>query len=260
VSKFIDRLRQASGAVAQPIGFGRGKPVSPEPKILLVASLARADIGNVADLVAGADAGLLNISGSAGDSKTLKQCVAEVPDIPWGGRLKSFAQRQGRQVKASGCDFIVFPAKMPLGVLEDTGAGRILELEATLDGGLLRTVDELPVDGVLISVKKEDGLSVTWQQLMLFQRASRLLTKPLLVPVPPEVTAVELRMLWEAGVDGVILEIGDGRPRGGLGKLREALNKLTFPSRMGRGKVRALLPKISEEAEVEDEEELPSDS
>ena len=257
MSKFIDRLRQASGAVAQPIGFGRGKPVSPEPKILLVASLARAAAGNLADLVAGADAGLLSISGSGGDSKTLRQCAAAVPDIPWGGWLNGSTRRKGRQVKDSGCDFIVFPAKMPLGVLEDTGAGRILEVEATLDGGLLRTIDELPVDGVLISVKKEDGLPVTWQQLMLFQRVSRLLTKPLLVPVPPEVTAAELRMLWQAGVDGVILELGDGRPSGGLGQLREAVNKLAFPSRIRRGKVGALLPKISGEAGLESEEELP---
>jgi hypothetical protein len=160
-------------------------------------------------------------------------------------------------LRPSGSVRLRCPANIPLGVLEDTGAGRILELEATLDGGLLRTVDELPVDGVLISVKKEDGLPVTWQQLMLFQRASRLLAKPLLVPVPPEVTAAELRMLWQAGVDGVILELGDGRPSGGLGQLREAVNKLTFPSRIRRGKVGALLPKISGEAGLESEEELP---
>jgi hypothetical protein len=256
VSKFIDRLKQTSGAVAQPMGFGRGKPVSPEPKILLVASLARASAGNLAELVAGADAGLLDISGVGGDAKALRQCAAAVPDIPWGGWLKDPARRRGQRVKASGCDFIVFPAKMPLGVLEDTRVGRILELEATLDEGLLRTIDELPVDGVLISGKKE-SLPVTWQQLMLFQRASRLLTKPLLVPAPPEVTAAELRMLWQAGVDGVILEMGDGRPRGGLGQLREAVNKLAFPSRMRRGKLGVLLPKISGEAGPESEEELP---
>jgi hypothetical protein len=256
VSKFIDRIKQASAAVAQPMGFGRGKPVSLEPKILLVASLAQASAGNLADLVAGADAGLLSISGTGGDFKTLRQCAAAVPNIPWGGWFKGPIRRRGQPVKDSGCDFVVFPAKMPFGVLEDTKAGRILEVEATLDEGLLRTVDELPVDGVLISAK-EDGLPVTWQQLMLFQRASRLLAKPLLVPVPPEVAAAELRMLWQAGVDGVILELGDGRAREGLGKLREAVNKLTFPSRIRRGRVGALLPKIGGEVGPGSEEELP---
>jgi hypothetical protein len=252
VSKFVDRLKQASGVVAQPMGFGRGKAASPESKILLVASLARASAGNLAELVVGADAGLVSISGSGGDAKTLKQCAAAVPGIPWGGWLKG----SSRSVKDSGCDFIVFPAKIPLGVLEDTKAGRILEIEATLDEGLLRTVDELPVDGVLISAK-EDGLSVTWRQLMLFQRASRLLAKPLLVTVPPEVAAAELRMLWRAGVDGVVLEIAGSRAGGELGRLREAVDKLTFPSRAGRGKLGALLPKISGEAVSESEEELP---
>jgi hypothetical protein len=253
VSRFIKRLKQASGVVAQPMGFGRGRAVSLEPKILLVASLARAGAGNLAELVRGADAGLLGISGSAGDDKALRQCAAAVPAIPWGGWLKGAGRR--RQVKASGCDFIVFPAKTALGVLEDTKAGRILELEATLDGGLLRAVAELPVDGVFISGKNEGGSSVTWQQLMLLQRASQLLAKPLLVPVPPGVSAVELRMLWQAGVDGVILEIGEGRPGGGLGKLREAVDKLTFPSRARRGRLGALLPKIGGEAEPEDEDE-----
>lgn len=252
MSKFVDRLKQASGAVAQPMGFGRGKEASPESKILLVAGLARASADNLAELVAGADAGLVSISGSGGDAKILKQCAAAVPGIPWGGWLKG----SSRSVKESGCDFIVFPAKIPLGVLEDARAGRILELEATLDEGLLKTIDELPVDGVLISSKKE-SLPVTWQQLMLFQRASRLLAKPLLVTVPPEVAAAELRMLWRAGVDGVVLEMGDGQASGGLGQLREAVNKLTFPSRVGRGKLGALLPKISGEAVSESEEELP---
>jgi hypothetical protein len=48
VSRFIKRLKQASGVVAQPMGFGRGRAVSLEPKILLVASLARAGAGNLA--------------------------------------------------------------------------------------------------------------------------------------------------------------------------------------------------------------------
>jgi hypothetical protein len=255
VSEFIDRLKQTSGVVTQPMGFGRGKKTSPEPKILLVASLVKAATGNPAELAAGADAGLLSISGAAGDAKALRQCAAAVPAIPWGGWLKSSPRRKGQPGKDSGGDFIVFPAKTPLGALEDTKAGKILELEATLDGGLLRAVSELPVDGVLVSTKGEDGLSLTWQNLMLFQRISQLLTKPLLATVPPGVTAAELSRLWQAGVDGVVLEVAGE----GLGKLRAAVDKLIFPSRTRRGGVGVLLPKISGESvpEEDEEEELP---
>jgi hypothetical protein len=69
------------------------------------------------------------------------------------------------------------------------------------------------------------------------------------------VTAGELRALWETGVDGVIVAAGVG-----LRKLRAAIDKLSFPSRRRRGKVKVLLPPISQEAEIESEEELPGDS
>ena len=62
---------------------------------------------------------------------------------------------------------------------------------------------------------------------MLFQRCADLLTKPLLVSVPPEVAASELTALWEAGVGGVVVAAGVGRP-GKVAELRQILDKLTY--------------------------------
>ncbi|MBA7626643.1 hypothetical protein ES703_34097 [subsurface metagenome] len=87
MSQFIDRLNLVSEAVPQPIGFKTAQPVSPKPKILLVASLAQASIDGLADYVAGADAGLLHISNLAAGAKALEKVCRVVPDIPWGGWL-----------------------------------------------------------------------------------------------------------------------------------------------------------------------------
>jgi hypothetical protein len=260
MSKFVEKLKRASQAVASPMGFGRGKSVSIKPGILLVASLARANVSDLADLVAGADAGLINIAEPGRGGTALRKYAEAVPDIPWGGWLRGDKWQRSHKIKALSGDFVIFPAaSTPLGVLEDTGLGKILEVEATLNEGMLRAIDELPVDGVLLAAKYQDGASLTWQQLMLFQRLGELVAKPLLVTVPLKVAAGELKMLWEAGVDGVIVEMGAGQA-GGLRKLREATDKLSFPSQKRRGRVKARLPRIGASADIESEEELPNDS
>jgi len=93
---------------------------------------------------------------------------------------------------------------------------------------------------------------------MLFQRFADLLTKPLLVSIPLVVTASELQALWEAGVDGVVVEVGVGQPAGRLKELRQVIDKIVFPSPRKRQKTEVLLPHIDERASVvasEEEEE-----
>jgi hypothetical protein len=155
----------------------------------------------------------------------------------------------------AGCDFVVFPAaKTSLAILQNEAVGRILEIEASLSDGLLRAIDALPVDAVLIADELREDYFLTWHHLVLFQHFANLLTKPLLVSIPSNVTANELQALWEAGVDGVIVEVETGR----VSKLRQAIDKLTFPSQRKRGKAEALLPRIGGEPStvtMEEEEE-----
>jgi len=258
MSRFIDKLNQASPAVPQPIGFKAAPPASLKPKMLLVASLAEANVENLADYVAGADAGLLLISKLSSGVKALKKMSQTVSGIPWGGWLRNIGSREIDQMTKVGCDFVVFPAATtPLAIVQNEEVGKILEVKASLSEGLLKVVDELPVDAVLIGGEREEGL--TWHHLMLFQRFAGLLTKPLLASIPAKVTANELQALWEAGVDGVIVEVGVGQPVGKVSELRQTIDKLVFPSKRKRGKAEALLPHIGSEggavAEEEEEEE-----
>jgi len=253
MSRFIDKLKQALLAVPQPMGF-KAIPASLKPRMLLVASLAEANVESLADYVAGADAGLLPISKLSSGVKTLKETSQAVPGIPWGGWLRNIGNREIEQMAKVGYDFVVFPAvTTPLAIVQNEKVGKILEVETSLSEGLLKAIDELPVDAVLIGGEKKEGL--TWHHLMLFQRFADLLTKPLLASIPAKVTTNELQALWEAGVSGVIVEVGVGQPVDRVSELRQAIDKLVFPSQRKRGKAEALLPYIGSERDTVAEEE-----
>ncbi len=252
MSKFIDKLNRVSKTAPAPLGFGAFRAALPRPKMQLVASLAQAKIDSLADYIAGADAGLLRIPDFSSGAKSLQKMSQTVPDIPWGGWLGAGDEKGLNQLVNSGCDFVVFPAaSTPLALVQDTRLGKILELEPSLTEGVVRTVNDLSVDAVLITNEHGKGHFLTWRHLMLFQRFAELLTKPLLVSIPSDVTVSELQALWRAGVEGVITEV---EPPNKLDGLRKAIDKLEFPSRKQK-KIEALLPYMGGEKKTADEEE-----
>lgn len=259
MSKFIDKLKRASQGAPQPIGFRRAEAVPVKAKIQLVARMGAGDIENLADYAAGADAALVPISKAGSGVEPLKKISKAMPDIPWGGWPGDISAGKIKQMVAHGCDFVVFTASgTPTVFPESDETGKILEVEASLDEGLLRAVNELPVDAVLVAPEQEGSGVLTWYQLMVFQRFADLLAKPLLVSVPARVSADELLVLWGAGVDGVVVEAGAEGVKG----LRQVIDKLTFPTPRKREKREALLPRggaesgaVAEAEEEEDEEE-----
>ena len=262
MSKFIDRLKQVSQTAPQPIGFARTQPASARPRIQLVASVAEGDIDNLADYVTGADATLLRVSKL--DSDAILQKISQaMSEISWGVWLGDSTQVKIEQIVEHGSDFVVFSAATTsLAIPQDNKLGKVLQVESSLSEGLLRAVNRLPVDAVLITDQPEEKHPLTWYQLMLFQRSASLLTKPLLVSIPSAVTANELQAIWDAGVDGVVVEVGTGQPAAELKSLRQAIDQLTFPTPHHQEKREALLPrtetdsgKVAEPEEEDDEEE-----
>ena len=247
MSKFIDRLNRLSRGEPQAIGFTARQAASPKAKIQLIASLAAGGAESLTGHVAGADAGLISISKLAAGAETLQKLSQSLPDVIWGGWLQGSNNGDMKQLTRAGCDFIVFSAAdTPLTVMKNNKeTGKILEVESSLSDGLLRTTNELPVDAVLITGEGKENKVLTWQQLMLFQRSANLLTKPLLVSVPSQVTAGELEALWEAGVTAVIIEIEAKQPEDRLMKLRQEIDKIEFSSRRSK-RADALVPRTGQ--------------
>jgi len=256
MSRLVEKLNQVSLAAPQPIGFRAGQSASPKPKMLLIASMPQVITDNLAAYVAGADAGLLPISQKSG-VKALHEVSQAVPDLPWGAWLKDSGQAKIDEMVKASCDFVVFAAdSTSIAIPPSDSFGKIIEVYVpTLSDGFLRAINDLPVDAVLIAQERSEEHSLTWHDLILFRHAANLLTKPMLVPIPANVMANELQTLWEAGVDGVIIEIGVGQPEGRISELRQAIDKLATPLGRKRGKAEALLPRIGQEKETVSEEE-----
>lgn len=246
MSRFIDGLKKISQAAPQPIGFKAANAAQSQIKMLLVAGLAQAGSAGLSDYVAGADAGLLEISDVKSGVKAIKEATQTVPDIPWGVRLKDVDEEGVSQIAEAGGDFVVFMVDSAvLAAIQSGTVGRILEIEISLNEDLLRSVNKLPVDAVLISIGQQDGHFLTWHHLMRIQRFADLLTKPLLVSIPSNVALAELQALWDAGVDGIVVGAVKGQPVGRLMELRQAIDGLPPASRHKRGETAVLLPYAS---------------
>ena len=258
MSRFIDKLKQVSQAESQPMGFRKEKVIS-KPRLMLIAGLSRNDIDIPSRQLAGPDAWLLTVKQDS-EVKTVKEIARSIKDIPWGMMLESASRGGIKKAMEAGCDFVVFPPEMPLEVIDDEGLGKVLLVEASLEVSLLKALDELPVDAIIITGEQTKGAALTWRHLMLFRRFADISNKPLLVPVPSAITGDGLQAIWEAGISGVIVEATAQQPADGFKKLSRVIDSLTPPSKRRRVKTRAIVPKLREETapivdEDEDEEE-----
>lgn len=253
MSQLIDRLNQVTKATVRSMGFGSQKTVSPKPRIQLIASVSQADTGSVS----GADALVLRVSDPDSGARELKKVCKAVGDVPCGGWLSNEAVKEVKSVAEAGIDFIVFPANTPLVILKgnEEKVGRILEVEASLNIGLVRAISELPVDAILLASAAEGGGRLTWNHLMLFKYFASVVDKHLLVAVPSSVSAEELKSLWEVGVNGVVIEANTKQQAKDLADLRQAVDGISFTPRQKQVVARVSLPYPAAEEEVEEEEE-----
>jgi hypothetical protein len=219
------------------MGF-RAAGAKPRPRMVLVAHVA------AGAKAGGADAVLISIPKSGAK---LPKAKAK-SDIPWGGWLKDVTAPMVKKLGEGGADFVVFPAASVSRALLEEELGKIVEVEPALDAGLLKAIDDLPVNAVLIAGEKA---ALTWQDLMLFRRAANILTKPLLLVVSPDISAIELQALDEAGVGGVV--VGDK-----IDRLRQMIDKLPAPKASKR-RAEPLVPRMAGLRTVSQEEEEEED-
>ncbi len=243
MSRLITRLKQLTRTEPQQMGFKTKQTDTPKVKIQLVASLPQDKTGKLVEYVTGADAGLIRISKAGSIIETLQSVSQAVPDIPWGAWLSVSNKAEIEQSIEASFDFIIFPAAgISFAPFQDIEVGKILEIESSVSDSLLRTTNILPVDAVLLSSKLAEDNVLTWEQLMDFQRFSGILNKPLLVPAPAKLNDDEILAIWEAGVNGLVIDISSGDAQDTLKVLRQQINELTFHLPRKSEKVEPLLP------------------
>ena len=250
MSRFIEKLNMVAKGTSPPIGFQATRASSAKPQMLLIASLTEIE-GIDVDSISGADAVVFYTTKAGPGASFFDKAAQIMPDTPWGCWMTDASTKTVTKLAESGCDFAIFPADSAV-LPQDRNdkPGRVLQIEPSLGDSLLRAINDLPVDAVLVAGARGDFLN--WQHLMSLRRLTSMLSKPLLVTAPPDVTPSELEALWQAGVDGVV--VTSDEPLGKLEKLRQEIGKFASSPRR-RGKAEALLPYIGGKPEAEPEEE-----
>jgi hypothetical protein len=255
MSRLIDKFHQASRDVTTPMGFRTSRPATATPKILLIASMEAGTVENTAAHLNGADALLIRFKKAPLVIKNIQKIASSLPGMPLGLHL---VDDDNNKATKAGADFVVFTAANQFNdIPEDTKIGKILEVESSMDDGLLRAVNNLPVDAVLVADTFEDDSSLVWHQMMIFQHLANMLGKPLIVQVPVVINDKELKAIWDAGVDSIVVEI-DAVGWKRIQELRQAIDKLPPRTSRKHGKVSIVLPRTSSEASAApppDEEE-----
>ena len=151
MSRLIDELNRVVRAAPQPMGFRATRPDSSKLRILLIASLSKIqDPDHLVDSVDGADAILLRPAKPSLAVNTLQKIATSLTDIPWGGCLGDDNTQNMETLIKAGCDFVVFPETSRfLATPQDDKVGKILQVKPSLGDGLLRAVNDMPLDAVL---------------------------------------------------------------------------------------------------------------
>jgi hypothetical protein len=255
MSKFIQRLNDISRIAPQPMGFRNAGGVAPRYKIQLIARVTVEDLGQVREALAEADAVLLDVPAGL-DRDNIHNVGASIGQHIWGFYSGTAARALWAESEA---DFVVLSPESALKTSEtDIQMGRVMGVAPSLPEGMLRSLNRLPIDAVLI--EEETAVApLSWRILMQVQRTADFLVKPLLTAIPLNISQLELKALWEAGVDGVIVLLTRETTEQ-FAALRHLIDDGNFSAQRRRGKVEALLPYTSGEthtitADEEDDEE-----
>jgi len=252
MSKFADKLQRIYKGTSPALGF-RKSDEAELPPLLFIAGLVKTGAAEAYSLaMAGIDAGVLSTKGLSHKS------FAELTKAVGGGVSLgcSIDPTEKDAVAKSidlGCDFIVFGLKTPLEAVNKEGLGRVLKIEPSLEPGLVRAINTLPIeiDAVLVA---GDEPALTIERMLVYQRFTELLNKPLLVTASSAITVEELKGLVKSGVNGVVLP--ETFSAEALANLKQSAIGLSRGVKR-KAKATAILPRVSGELEnkVEEEEE-----
>jgi len=254
MSKLIDKLKKLSQTTPAPMGFRTAKPTETSLPLLIIGRTAVKTTASATKSTAGADALLIYADKASLTAESAQKTAKAHGDIPWGVYLEESGEATKALIDA-GCDFIVFSPTARINDLpQDEKTGKIVQVDSSMDDGLLRAVNDLPADAVLVTDVLENSETLTMHQLMIYRHLANFIAKPLIVPAAVDITEAELKALQDAEIDGVMVEM-DGE---NLKELRQTIGKLPPRSAKKRGKAGVLLPHMPSEAQTTpppDEEE-----
>jgi hypothetical protein len=254
MSKLIEKLKKLSQTAPPPMGFHTNRPVEENPALLAIGRLQLNSTAPATKYNGGADAVLIYSNKTELTLKEIQKTVKSLGDIPWGVYLEESGSETAALIEA-GCDFIVFsPASRITDLPQDENTGKILQLESSMDDGLLRAVNDLPADAVLVTDALAENEILTIHHLMIYRHVANYIGKPLITPVPANIAEADLKALRDAEIKGVMAEI-DTTNGEDLKELKKKIVKLPPRIVKKQEKGGVIIPHIATAAAPPDEEE-----
>jgi hypothetical protein len=247
MSRLIEKLTRIRQTETQPMGFMLTKKATEKPRMQLVVFINSTNRENLSAVAESADAVMVEVI-KADDLNILEKVCQSREGMIGGGWLRSSGAGISKKAFGAACDFMVFPPAIAIDLLPKEKTACILELDASLSDVLQRTVNDLPVEGVLIFDKDVED-TLTLRRLMQVQRVAYLVSKPILMVVPAGYSQDELQALWDAGVAAVVVEPTDSKSIEKLADMHKVLDNLVPPISRKKERIRAILPHLQPEAE-----------
>ncbi len=250
MSKFVEKLSKASRSDTTPIGFHSPTSKTSSSSLLLIAAISSTDTVEVKSLAASPIDAALILDPKVTIAKT-KQFIKLLGDIPLGLVINQLNTNDVAINSIVGLDFIAFDRKTPITSTQITNTGRLFIIDSALNMDLVKAINSLDIDGVLIDNSKVDSLTI--EHILICKRFSELLHKPLLMIVSSMITDYELHQLWETEIAGIVFPV-TWLPES-LERLKHAIDNLSKIHTHRIDKLEAILPHYTEtESSDEDDE------
>lgn len=260
MSKLIERLEKVDAASTPPLGFGASRPQGKPASMVLIAqpphfAALQADFCiETPETIA--------VAIAEGDLKAVK---ATAGDTAWGiwpiepAASESPVERAPREpldeLKEQGADFLVVGLDFQAEVLAEEGLGRVLLLPSPVPEELARSLEELPVDAVLVECG--DSFEINLSDLVRVHSVRELTSKPLLVHVSCPLGKTEVTLLQDAGVQGLVVAFSNITAEEAA-QIREAIDNLP-PRKTKRDQPAPVVPRLASREASHPHEEDPDD-
>ena len=253
MSKLIERLEKVDAASTPPLGFGASRTQSKPASMLLVALADAASTESLTKIPA--DICVLSIP-SAGESE-VKAAKESLGDALWGLWPGVLTSESLEGIKEQGGDFFIFSeTDTPAEVLSGEELGRLIAIPADFPEELGRSLEELPLDAVLMT-GLEEAAPLSVKDLMQVRSIRDLISKPMLLLRARPLSQGELTVLHDTGIQGIVLDSRSVDAEDAL-KVREAIENLP-PRKTKRDQPAPVVPRLPSREAAHPHEEDPDD-
>ena len=206
MSKLLSKFVKISRGSPAPMGFGHASRPQKTPAMAFIGLLSQNYKRGATRLNRiEADGALLR---GVNPDQVLTDITGVLGEVPWGLEAEETNGDSVDTLVEKGCDFfLVSPDKVTVEAVKDDRAAFLLTLPPNADDSFLRTIEDLPISAVFMSIGHASS-PLNLQHLIDIGSVRTMFDKYLLVEVPNTVSAKELEGLRDMGVDAVVVDAG----------------------------------------------------